>query len=99
MNINTFILECINRIKIIKPNGQQCNQLLDTVVTIIKYKKSTIDHSIYIKVFYDATVSYPAVYTDDDINTDNNGTAFPELRIFLKNILILHSKKDISLIT
>ena len=41
---------------------------------------NTIYHAIYIKVFYDWTVSYLMVYTDDDLNTTNNETYFPELR-------------------
>ena len=53
------------------------------MVTIIKYKKITIDHDIYIKVFSEGTVSYITVFTDDVLNTNNNETSFPELtRIF-----------------
>ena len=53
------------------------------MVTIIKYKKSKIDHDIYIKVFTDGTVSYLTVSTDDVLNTTNNKTEFPELiRVF-----------------
>ena len=45
--------------------------------------KSTIDHDIYIKFFSDGTVSYPKVYTDDVLNTNNNETPFPKLtRVF-----------------
>ena len=50
------------------------------MVTIIKCKKSTIDHAIYIKVYTDGTVSYLTFYTDNVLNTTNNETAFPELR-------------------
>ena len=50
------------------------------MVKIIKYKKITIDHAIYIKVFSDGTVSYPTVYTDDVFNTNNNETEFNELK-------------------
>ena len=65
------------------PDGRQRNRLLDAVVTIIEYKKSTIDHDIYIKVFDDGTVSYPTVSTDDVLNTNNNENAFHELtRVF-----------------
>ena len=63
-----------------KPGGRQWNQLLDAVVTINKYKKSTIDHAIYIKFFSDGTVSYLTFSTDDVINANNNETSFPELR-------------------
>ena len=67
----------------INPSVRQCNRLLDSVVTIIKYKKITIDHAIYIKVFTDGTVYYLTVSTDDFINTTNNENAFTELtRVF-----------------
>ena len=42
--------------------------------TILKYKKITVDHDIYIKVFSDITVSYITVYTDDVLNRNNNET-------------------------
>ena len=54
------------------------------MVTILKYKKSTIDHYIYIKVFTDGTVSYLTVYTDDVLSTTNNEKSFPELTRVLK---------------
>ena len=63
--------------------GRQWNRIVDAVVTILKYKKSIIDHAIYIKVFADGTVSYLTVSTDDVLNTTNNETAFTELtRVF-----------------
>ena len=40
-------------------------EVVEQKVTIIKYKKITIDHAIYIKVFSDGTVSYLAFSTDD----------------------------------
>ena len=50
---------------------------------MINYRKITIDHAIYIKVFTYDTVSYLKVCTDDVINTTNNENAFPELtRVF-----------------
>ena len=58
----------------------KCNKILDAVVTILKYKKITIDNSIYIKVFSDGTVSYIKFSTGDFLNTTNNKTAFPEIR-------------------
>ena len=64
-----------------KPAGRQRNQLLDAVVTIIKYKKITIYYVIYIKVFSDGTLSYTKVSTDDVLNNNNNETEFPELII------------------
>ena len=48
---------------------------------MIRYKKSAIDHAIYIKVFYDGRVSYLKVSNYDVLNTTNNKTAFTELRI------------------
>ena len=55
-----------------KPSRHQCNQLLDAVVKIMTYKKRNIDYNIYIKVFYDRTVSYLTIYNDDVLNTTNN---------------------------
>ena len=64
----------MNEIQVTKPAGRQCNQLLDAVVTIIKYRKIIIDRTIYIKVLSNGTVSYIMVYTDDIINTTSNDT-------------------------
>ena len=64
--------------------GRQWNILLDSVVTIIKYKKSKIDHAIYIKCFTDGTVSYLAVSTDYVLNTTTNEKSFPDLTRFFK---------------
>ena len=61
-----FYLQWINGIQGKKPSGQQWNRLLDAVVTILRYKKSTIYHAIYIKVFSDGTVSYITVSTNDE---------------------------------
>ena len=78
-----FCLQCMNRIQGTKPAGRQWNRLLHEVVTIIKSKKITIDHVIYIKVFSDYTISYLTVSTDDVINTINNKTSFSEItRVF-----------------
>ena len=79
-----FFLQCMNGIQGKKPAGRQWNILLDAVVTILKYNKSTIDHAIYIKVFTDVAVSYLTVSTDDVLNTNNNENAFPELTIVFK---------------
>ena len=43
-----FCLQCMNGIQGTKPAGRQWNRLLDVVVKILDYKKSTIDHAIYI---------------------------------------------------
>ena len=64
----------MNGIKGTKPARQQYNRLLDGVVKTIKYKKSTIDHAIYIKVFTAGTVSYITASTEDVLNTTNNET-------------------------
>ena len=63
-----------------KPAGLYWNRLLDAVVTILKYKIIIMDHTIYIKVFSDVTVSFLTDSTDGIINTNNNETAFTELR-------------------
>ena len=53
------------------------------MVVVIIYKKITIDHSIFIKVLSNVTVSYITVSNYDVLNTTNNGTAFTELtRVF-----------------
>ena len=77
----------MNEIQETKPAGKQLNILLDAFVTILKYKKITIDHTIYIRVFSDGTVSYRAVYTVYVINTTTNGISFPELKRVLKKHL------------
>ena len=74
----------MNGIRGTKPSERQWNILLDAVVTILKYKKNTIDHAIYIKVFTDGTVSYLTVSTDDIFNTTNNENTFPELTRVIK---------------
>ena len=55
------------------------------MVTIIKYKKSTIDHATYIKVFDDSALSYITVSTDDVLNTTNDENTFPELKKLFKD--------------
>ena len=73
----------MNGIQGIKMAGRQWNRILDTVVKIIKYKKSTIDNAIYINFFADGTMSYLTIPTGDVINTTNNQNAFPKLaRLF-----------------
>ena len=79
-----FCLRCINGIQGTKPYRQQYNQILDAVVTIIKYKKIRIDHAIYIIIFYDDIMSYLIFFTDDVLNTTNNETAFTELTRFFE---------------
>ena len=66
------------------------------MVAILKYKKITIYHSIYIKGFFYGTVFYLAFCTDDVLKTTNNVTAFTELTRVLKKLLRLKSKKDLS---
>ena len=43
-----FFLQCMNGIQGTNTAGRQCNRLLDAVVTILEYKKITIDHAIFI---------------------------------------------------
>ena len=74
------------------PAGQQWIRILDTVVTIIKYNKSTIDHYLYIKLFSDVTLPYLTVYTDDFLNTTNNERSFSELIMDFRNNFRLNSK-------
>ena len=62
----------MNGIQGTKPDERQWYRLLDAVVKILKYKKSTIDHTIYNKVFTGVTMYYLTVYSDDVLNTNNN---------------------------
>ena len=62
--------------------GQQFYILLDVVVAILKYNKITIDHFILIKLFSGWDMSYITVSTGDFLNTNNNETEIPELKIF-----------------
>ena len=57
-----------------KPARRKLNQLLDSVVKSLKYKKRKIDNAIYIKVFSLGTLFYLTVYTDDVLNTIDNET-------------------------
>ena len=76
-----------------KTAGRQWNRLLDEVVTILKYKKITIDHAINIKLFSDGTVSYLTVSKNDVLNTNNNETAFPEVTRFFEEIFEMEVKE------
>ena len=76
-----FCLQFINGIQGTKLSGRKFQCLLDAVVKINKYKKSTIDHAIYIKEFSDGTFYYLTISTYGVINTTNNETEFTELRI------------------
>ena len=53
---------------------EDCNIILDAVVTFLKYKKITIDHAIYTKMFYDDNVYYILVSIYDVLNYNNNET-------------------------
>ena len=66
----------MNGIQRKKLSGRQWNILLDVVVTLLKYKKITIDNAIYIKLFSDWTVSYLTVSDDNVLNTTTNETSF-----------------------
>ena len=82
-----FCIQFMNGIQGTKPAGQKWNRLLDAVVTIIKYKRITIDHAIYIKLFSYVTVSYIKVSSGNFLNTTNNDTAFIELtRVFKRTL-------------
>ena len=83
----------MNVIQETKPPGLQYNQLLDAVVTMMKYEKSTISHDIYINVFSNGIVSYVSFNINGVLNNTNNETSFPELRRVFKKILILKFKK------
>ena len=69
----------MNGIQVTKPAEQQWNQLLHSVVIILKYKKIKTYHAIYIKVFSDGSVSYLKVSNDDFLNTTNKEIEFTEI--------------------
>ena len=79
-----FCLQYMNGIQVKKPAERQWNRIIDAVFTILRYKKRTIDHAIYIKVFTDGTVSYFTVFDYNVLNTTNNQTAFTEPTRVLK---------------
>ena len=60
---------------------------------MMRYKKITIDHTIYIKVLYDENISYLMVSTDDVLNTNNNDTAFTELRRVFEEYFEIKAKE------
>ena len=78
MDDGLVFLEFVYRIQGTNSRGRQWNKLLDTVVTILKYKISIIDHSIYINVFSGGNVYYLTLHTDVVLDNNNNETAFPE---------------------
>ena len=73
------------------------NLILDSVVTILKYKTIIIYHAIYIKVLYNGPMSYITVSNHDVINTTNNETELLNSEEFLKKFLRLKYKKDMFL--
>ena len=75
----------MNVIKGKKLVRQQRNRIIDAEVTIIKDRKITIDHAIYIKLLSDGSVYFIFITVSnyDVFNTINNETAFTELtRVF-----------------
>ena len=56
-------------------------------------------HAIYIKVLSDGIMSYMIVSTYYVLDTTNKETAFPELRNFLNNLLVLNPKEVMCLST
>ena len=75
----SIYIQCMNGIQGKKSFGWKWNRLLDTVVTILKYKKRQTYHAIYIKFFSERTVSYITVSDYDVLNITNNGTGFTGL--------------------
>ena len=69
-----FCLQFMNGTQGTKSSQGQRNWILDTVFTMLKYKKITIDHVIYIRVLYDGIISYLNVYYYYVINTTNGDT-------------------------
>ena len=55
-----------------KLSGRKLIYILDPVVTINKYNKTTIYHTIYIKILYKRNMYYITVSTDDELYATNN---------------------------
>ena len=64
----------MNGIQGTKSAGRKWNGLFDAVITILKYKKITIYHTIYINILSDGTLSYLGVSAGDVLVTTNNDT-------------------------
>ena len=56
-----------------KPSDIQCKIILYALVKLISYKRSTIYHAMYVKIFYHGKVSYITVSMVDVFNTTNIG--------------------------
>ena len=48
-----------------KPEGRKWNRIIHAAVKIVDYNKSTLERGIYVKIYYNSTVSYLVVLTDD----------------------------------
>ena len=68
----TLCIQCMNGIQVTKPPVRQPKRLIGSVVTVLKYNKIPIDHTIYIRVFSDGNVYYLKFSVDDVLNTTNN---------------------------
>ena len=83
----------MNNIQGTKLAGWKWKLLLDSVVTIQKYKKRKFYNIIYIKVFSDENVSYLTVSNDGVLNTTNNETEFSELRSVFEEAFEIKSQE------
>ena len=72
----SLCLKRINRMQVTKSTGQQLNRLLYDVVKILAYNKVTINHDIYVKLFFIGVVSYLTVSTNGVFSTNNYNELF-----------------------
>ena len=78
-----FRLRHMNEIQGTNIERRQWNKILNALLTLLKHQKITIDHAIYIEVFYDGNSYYLRVTTDDFLNDTNTETAFTEpIKVF-----------------
>ena len=68
------------------------------MLTVLKYKKITIDYAIYIKVLYDRIVPYLTVSTYGVLNNIDNETDFSWTKKVLNNNFRLKFNMNMSLI-
>ena len=66
----------MNGIQVTKPLVWHWKRPLDTVVKNIEYKKITIDHAMYVKIFSNGMVSYLTMSRGVVLNTRNNDVTF-----------------------
>ena len=66
----------MNGVKGAKPEFRKWGRLLDAVLEQLQLSGSKIDHSIYVKVYPNGTISYLSVLTYQILQTTTNNYVF-----------------------